>query len=72
MTQLVEQPLLTPKIRGSNPVIAKIYVVRLLSTVLKFEKTKMKEIDVGNGSFLKQFNYQKPFEIEHKLTSKGR
>ena len=35
MTQLVEQPLLTPKIRGSNPVIAKIYVERLLSTVLR-------------------------------------
>ena len=32
-----------PDVRGSNPVIGKIYSESLLSTVLKFEKTKIKE-----------------------------
>ena len=41
MAQLVEQSLLTPEVRGSNPAIGKIQIERLLSTVLRFEKTKI-------------------------------
>ena len=43
MAQLVEQSLPTPEVHGSNQVIGKIYIERSLSTVLKFEKTKIKE-----------------------------
>ena len=42
MAQLVEQSLPIPKVRGLNPVIDKIYIEHLLSTVLKRRK---KEID---------------------------
>ena len=42
VAQLVEQSLPTPRGRGLNPVIGKIYNVRLLPNVLKFENTKMK------------------------------
>ena len=44
--QLVEQLLLTPEVRDSNPVIGKIYIERLLSTVLK--KTKKTKKEAGN------------------------
>ena len=38
MTQLAERSLLTPEVRGSNPVIGKIYIAHFsLSTVLKDE-----------------------------------
>ena len=40
VAQLVERLLPTPEICGSNPVIGKIYIEHLLSTILKFEKTK--------------------------------
>ena len=36
VAQVVEQSLPTPEIRGSNPVIRKIYIEHLLSIVLKF------------------------------------
>ena len=43
VVQLVEQSLPIPEVRGQNPVISKnVYIERLLSTVLKFEKTKGK------------------------------
>ena len=35
VAQLVERSLPTPEVRNLNPVIGKIYIVRLLSTVLK-------------------------------------
>ena len=43
VAQLVGQSLLAPEFRGSNPAFGQIYVERLLSTVLKFEKAKRKE-----------------------------
>ena len=43
VAQLVERSLPTPEVRGLNPVIDKIYSKHLLSTELKFEKTKIKE-----------------------------
>ena len=35
VAQLVEQLLTTPEVRGSNPVICKIYIERLQSSVFK-------------------------------------
>ena len=43
VAQLVERLLLTPEVCGSNPVIGKIYIERLLSTILKLEETKRNE-----------------------------
>ena len=41
MAQLVEQSILTPEVRGSNPVIGKIYIEHcLLSAVLKIKKKR--------------------------------
>ena len=53
VAQLVEQLLPTPNVRGSNPVISKIYI-----TVNCIEKTKIKKKEAGNGPFFK-----KEFEI---------
>ena len=39
VSQLLEWLLLTPEVRGSTPVIGKIYIERLLS----IEKTKIKK-----------------------------
>ena len=51
MAQLIEWALPIPEVRGSNPVIGKIYIFNIyfLSTV--FEKTKIKEKEAGNGPF---------------------
>ena len=38
VAQLVEQSLLIPEVRGSNPVIGKFYIEHSLSTVLKRRK----------------------------------
>ena len=38
VAQFVERSLTFPKVQGSNPVIGKIYVEHLLSTVLKGQK----------------------------------
>ena len=43
MAQLVERSLPTPEVRYPNPVIGKIYVERLRSTVLKFDTKKRKD-----------------------------
>ena len=43
VAQFAEQLLLTPDVPTLNPVIDKIYSKHLLSTELKFEKTKIKE-----------------------------
>ena len=51
MVQLVEQLLPTPEVRGSNPVIGKIYNDHLF-TVSFIEKTKNKEKDARNGQLL--------------------
>ena len=54
VTQLEERLLLTlTEVRGLNRVIDKMYIERLLSLVLKFEKKKIKEKNEdGNGPFL--------------------
>ena len=51
VAQLVEQSLLTPKIRGLNPSIGKI-----LSTncMIKNSKDENKEKEAGNGQSLKK------------------
>ena len=49
VAQLVERLLLTPEVRGSNPVIGIIYIERLLSTVLKRQKERKV---AENGPFL--------------------
>ena len=47
VVQLVEQSLLTPDVRGLNPVIAKFTLnICALSTV-PIEKTKMKQREAG-------------------------
>ena len=51
-TQLVERSLPTSEVRGSNPVIGKIFNEScLLSTELKDQK---KQKDAGNGPFFKK------------------
>ena len=50
VAQLVHQLLLTPKIRGSDPVIGSFSVV----TLNIIEKTKTKEKEVGNGTIKKK------------------
>ena len=53
VAQLVEQSLLTPEIRGLNPVIGKMLSPKL-STNCIIEKTKKKEKVAGNGPSLKE------------------
>ena len=50
MAQLVEQSLAIPEVRGSNPVIGKIYIEHLFP-VNCIEKTKIKKKEAGNGLF---------------------
>ena len=38
VAHLVERSLLTPEVRGSNPIIGKIYIEHLMLTVLKRRK----------------------------------
>ena len=45
MAQLVEQLLPIPEVRGSNPVIAKIYIEHLLSALMKDENTEKEAVD---------------------------
>ena len=54
MTQLVEQSLLIPKVRGSNPVIGKKLYIEHLFTVNCIEKTKIKKKEAGNLPFFKK------------------
>ena len=55
MAQLVERSLPIPEVRGSNPVIAKIYLYRtFVSCQLCIEKTQIKKKEAGNGPFFKQ------------------
>ena len=51
VAQLVEQSLLIPQARGSNPVIGKIYIEQLFN-VSCIEGAKIKEKEAGNGPFL--------------------
>ena len=55
MAQLVGRSLLTPEVRGSNPVIGKLLfrTFNCLSTVDCIEKTKKKKKEAGNGPFFK-------------------
>ena len=55
MAQLVEQSLLTPDVRGSNPVISKLHIVHLF-TVNCIEKTKIKKKEAGNTIFKNKKN----------------
>ena len=56
MAQLVEQLLLTPEVRSSNPVIGKLLyrTFNCLSTVNCIEKTKIKKKEAENGPFFKK------------------
>ena len=53
VAQLVERSLPIPEVRGSNPVIGKIYWT--FFTVNCIEKTKIKKKEARNGPFLKTF-----------------
>ena len=56
VAQLVERSLPIPEVRGSNPIIRKIYFfllnICLLSTV--YRKGKNKEKEAGDGRFFKK------------------
>ena len=56
MAQLVERSLSIPEVRGSNPVISKIYIGQLF-TVKCIETTKIKKKEAGNSAFEKK-NFQ--------------
>ena len=43
VAQLVEQLLPNPEVPGSNPVIGKIYIERLLLTVLEIKKKRVRK-----------------------------
>ena len=53
VAQLVEQPLLIPEVRGSNPVIGKNLYIEHLFIINCIEKRKIKEKRGRNGPFLK-------------------
>ena len=55
VAQLVEWSLQTPVVRGSNPVIGKIYIERFSVYCMKFGKTKIKEKEAWNGPFKSVF-----------------
>ena len=61
MAQLVEWSLPIPVVRGSNPVIRKIYLfllnICLLSTV--YWKDENKEKEAGDGPFFKKKHHMK-------------
>ena len=48
---LVERSVPTLEVRGLIPVIGNIYIDRLLSTVPKFEKSKIKDNETGHSQF---------------------
>ena len=58
MAQLVERSLPIPEVRGSNPVIGKIfyYYRTFVYCQLCIEKMKIKKKEAGNGPFLKKNN----------------
>ena len=57
VAQLVEWFLLGPEVRGSNPVIGKLYYQYTVNCI---EKTKINKIEAGNGPiFLVSYNKEK-------------
>ena len=54
VAQLVEQSILTPEVRGSNPIIGKIYIAHLL-TLNCIEKTKVKKKRPGMAHSFETF-----------------
>ena len=52
VAKLKERSLALPDVRGSNPVIRKIYIEHLFP-VNCIEKTKIKKKEAGNGHFSK-------------------
>ena len=55
MPRLVEQPHPTPAVRGSNPVIGKVYIEYLLSIELEFENNKINEKEDREWPIRKRF-----------------
>ena len=64
MAQLVEQPLLIPEVRGSDPVIGKIYIDQLF-TINCIEKKKINKKRPGMAHF-----FLKKKKISTKITSR--
>ena len=56
VAQLVERLLPTPYVRGSNPVIIKLYITYILCV----KKTKIKKTEARNGPFFGNFG---PFTL---------
>ena len=64
VAQLVERSLHTPEVRGSNPVIGKIYIAHCLLTGNCIKKTKIEaSVKKGNISTKKFFNFNFFLEI---------
>ena len=53
MAQLVERSLPIPEVRGSNPVIGKIYIETIFYCQLQLKRGK-KEKEAGNDPFFKK------------------
>ena len=51
VAQMVERSVPTLEVRGLIPVIGNIYIDRLLLTVPKFEKSKIKDNETGHSQF---------------------
>ena len=64
VAQLVEQSLLIPEVRSSNPVIGNLFTVNCI------EKTKIKKKEVGYGPF-KKYILPKKFLNSGELLSFG-
>ena len=57
-----------PGVRGSNPVIGKLYIGHLFVYCQLYRKDENKEKEAGNGPFKKEKNYHKSFgpPLPHK------
>ena len=68
MAQLVERSLSIPEVRGSTPVISKIYIEHLfvkLFIINCIEKTKINKKRQGIAQFFKKLNWLQPDGAVH-------
>ena len=70
VAQLVERSLPIPEVRGSNPVIGKIYIEHLF-TVNSFEKTKIKKKSPGIAHFKIHLNLSAPLLVAQTYIAKS-
>ena len=70
VAQLVEHSLLTPEVRGSNPVIGKFYIKHLFTFNCRYWKDENKEKEAGNGHLKETFSWHQISRLSRFGTAK--